>query len=195
MVSEKPVFLIGLMGSGKTTVGKRLSSFLDYGFVDIDQALIDRTGVSIAHIFEVEGEEGFRCRETKLLEELSAMTRTVVSTGGGIVLRDENIALMRQMGHVIYLDVPEKVLWYRLKDCQHRPLLLVENPRLRLQQLIAERGRRYEKAAHVRIQIESDSAAKSARRIQNALTLLDSSTNRGAEADLADSSPITTRTV
>ena len=139
MVSDKPVFLVGLMGSGKTTVGKRLSSFLSYGFVDIDQALIDRTGVSIAHIFEVEGEEGFRCRETKLLEELCGITRTVVSTGGGIVLRDENIELMRQTGHVIYLDVPEKVLWYRLKDCQHRPLLCVDNPRTRLQQLIAER--------------------------------------------------------
>lgn len=195
MVSEKPVFLVGLMGSGKTTVGKRLSSFLGYQFIDIDQALIDRTGVSIAHIFEVEGEEGFRCRETKLLEELSETTRTVVSTGGGIVLRDENIELMRETGHVIYLDVPEKVLWYRLKDCQHRPLLLVDNPRLKLQQLIVERGAKYEKAAHIRIQIESDSAAKSARRIQRALDLLQNSKNKGAVADQADPSSILPRSV
>jgi len=172
MVAQKPVFLIGFMGSGKTTVGKKLSSFLGYDFVDVDQALVERTGVTIGHIFEVEGEDGFRCRETRLLEEMSVRRRTVVSTGGGIVMRDENIELMHNTGIVIYLDVPEKVLWYRLKDCQHRPLLRVENPRLKLQELMAERSAKYTRAAHIRIQIESDSAAKSARRIQKALAQL-----------------------
>ncbi|MBX2869961.1 MAG: shikimate kinase [Acidiferrobacterales bacterium] len=192
MASQKPVFLVGLMGSGKTTVGKKLASQLGFHFVDIDQALVERTGVTIAHIFEVEGEEGFRNRETRILEELCQTATTVVSTGGGIVMRDENIELMRNAGTVVYLDVPEKVLWYRLKDCQHRPLLLVENPRRKLQQLMAQRSSQYQKAAHIRIQIESDSAAKSARRIQQALSWLDGNSATKTVRDNNETHPIST---
>ncbi len=174
------------MGSGKTTIGKKLSAFLGSRFIDLDQTLVEKTGVSIAHIFEVEGEEGFRARESRLLQEVSTeYPDSVISTGGGIVLRQENIDIMRQNGLVIFLDVPEKVLWHRLKDCQHRPLLRVNKPRQKLQEIKSERTPMYEAAAHIQLQVESDSAAKSARRIQTSLiqmgTAIDSEIQPQAE--------------
>jgi shikimate kinase len=157
------------MGSGKTTVGRKLSSFLGYDFVDIDQELVARTGVSIAHIFEVEGEQGFRERETKLLRELCQRHNTVVSTGGGVIGNQENTDLMRQHGTVIFLDVPLRILWNRLKDCQHRPLLQVANPRQKVIELMEQRGPLYRAAADIRFEVSSDSATRTARKIQQSI--------------------------
>ncbi len=157
------------MGSGKTTVGKKLSSLIDYQFVDIDQELIERTGVTISHIFELEGEHGFRDRESRLLVELCERDNTVVSTGGGIVMKPENCDIMKQNGAVVYLDVPLGLLWSRLKDCQHRPLLRVPNPREKLTELMKERAPLYQMAATISLDVASDSAAKTARKIKNIL--------------------------
>ncbi|MGI9317583.1 MAG: shikimate kinase [bacterium] len=163
------IFLIGLMGSGKTTVGRKLSNLLGFDFIDIDQALIERTGVTISHIFEVEGEDGFRDRESKALKEISEMENVVVSTGGGIVVRSENLEIMRNHGTVVFLDVPIRVLWNRLKDCQHRPLLQVDEPRKRVAQLIDERTPLYLRAADIHLKVASDSANRTAKRIQQKL--------------------------
>jgi len=157
------------MGSGKTTVGRKLSTLLGYDFVDIDQELIHRTGVSIAHIFEVEGEKGFRERESRLVSELCQRQSAVVSTGGGVVNNQQNIDLMRKHGTVVYLDVPIRVLWNRLKDCQNRPLLRVADPRAKIIELMEQRGPLYAAAAHIRLEVASDSASRTARRIQKAL--------------------------
>ena len=157
------------MGSGKTTVGRKLSNLLDFDFIDIDQALIERTGVTISHIFELEGEEGFRERETRLLKEISELQNVVVSTGGGIVTREENLETMRRQGTVVFLDVPVRVLWHRLKDCQNRPLLQVENPRLKIEQLIEERTPLYLAGADIHMKVSSDSANRTAKRIQRRL--------------------------
>jgi len=159
------------MGSGKTTVGRKLSNLLGFEFIDIDQVLIERTGVTISHIFEVEGEEGFRDRESRILKEISAMSNVVVSTGGGIVTRAENCELMHDNGTIVYLDVPVRVLWNRLKDCQHRPLLDVENPRDKVVQLMHERTPLYLKSADIHLKVASDSANRTAKRIQQRLKL------------------------
>ncbi len=164
------IFLIGLMGSGKTTVGKKLSGLLGFEFVDIDQELIQRTGVSISHIFELEGEDGFRERESRLLEELCQRSKTVISTGGGIVVRQENCEMMKSSGTVIYLDVPLSLLWSRLKDCRHRPLLQVPDPKEKLIQLMQERSPQYRNAAEINLPVAYDSAAKTARKIQQILS-------------------------
>ncbi len=157
------------MGSGKTTVGRKLSNILGFDFIDIDQALIERTGVTISHIFELEGEEGFRDRESRMLKDVSEMDRVVVSTGGGIVVREENLNIMRDHGTAVFLDVPIRVLWNRLKDCQHRPLLQVEDPRQKVIDLVEERRPLYLKAADVHLKVASDSANRTAKRIQEKL--------------------------
>ncbi len=157
------------MGSGKTTVGRKLARMLKRDFIDIDQELIRRTGVSISHIFEVEGEEGFRNRESRLLAEICERDNAVVSTGGGIVIRPANRELMRGAGTVVYLDIPLETLWSRLRDCQNRPLLQVENPRARVEELQAERAPMYLDVADFSVAVEGDSALRTARRIQQRL--------------------------
>ena len=154
------------MGAGKTTVGRKLSGLLGRPFVDIDQELIRRTGVTISHIFEVEGEEGFRDRESRLLEEICQSDGQVVSTGGGIVIRQRNRERMRDAGRTIYLDIPPELLWERLKGCRNRPLLQGENPRARMEALLTEREPLYQDAADYRVPVSSDSAIRTARLIQ-----------------------------
>jgi len=166
---DQNIFLVGLMGSGKTTVGRKLAQLLGRKFIDTDHELMQRTGVTIAHIFEVEGESGFRDRETRLLGELCECDNLVVSTGGGVVSRRENLDLMKQCGRVVYLDVCLSTLWNRLKDCQHRPLLQVDNPREKVEQLSAERAPLYAEVADLTIRITSDSALRTARRIEREL--------------------------
>ena len=154
------------MGSGKTTVGRKLAGLLGREFIDIDKELIRRTGVTISHIFEVEGEEGFRDRESRLLAEICQRGEAVVSTGGGIVVRPQNRELMRESGRVVYLDIPLEALWLRLKNCRNRPLLQVEDPRARMKELKLERESLYREAADFRVPVSTDSAGRTARRIQ-----------------------------
>ena len=153
------------MGSGKTTVGKRLAGLLKFKFADTDQMLEHRTGVTVSHIFEIEGEEGFRDRESRLLEELSQQADQVVSTGGGIVLNPINRSRMRESGKTIYLHAGMDVLWHRLRDCKTRPLLQTENPKARIRELMVERDPLYRENADLVVEVSSDSAAKTAAQI------------------------------
>ena len=163
------IYLVGLMGAGKTTVGRRLATILGRDFVDLDQALEERTGVSIAHIFEVEGEKGFRNRETAMLREASQIGDNVISTGGGVVMREENRNVMAQSGQVIYLRASFELLWHRLKDCQKRPLLQTENPAQKIKDLLAERDSVYAEAANIIVDVNSESSKKMARKIETLL--------------------------
>ena len=159
------IYLIGLPGSGKTTVGRCLARFLYLDFIDTDHLIEERTGVSISHIFEIEGESGFRRRETRLLEEVSDRTQTVISTGGGIILSDTNRQIMRQHGQVVYLRASLEILWFRLKNCQNRPLLQTAGPRARIAELMKEREPLYIAQADLIVEVTPDTANRTARKI------------------------------
>ena len=139
------------MGSGKSTVGKRLAAELGLRFVDADHEVESRCGVPIATIFDLEGEEGFRRRETAVLDELTRERDIVLATGGGAVTRDENRRMLRERGLVVYLNAPLGELWQRLKRDRVRPLLRTENPRERIAQLLAAREPLYREVAHLEV--------------------------------------------
>lgn len=156
-----PVFLIGMMGAGKTTVGRLLADALRYEFVDADRELEARNGVGIPTIFEIEGEAGFRRRETALLDELTQRSNIVLATGGGAVLDSDITRSMRERGLVIYLRASADEVFRRTRQDRSRPLLQTANPRERIDQLLAEREPLYENAAHLVFQ----SAAANPRRL------------------------------
>jgi shikimate kinase len=144
---KRNVYLIGLMGAGKTTIGKALAKRLGYRFVDSDHEIEARTGVSLPTIFEIEGEEGFRRRETQVIADLASRNAHVVATGGGAVLRPENRQNLEASGFVIYLDVPLSTLYERTRHDKKRPLLQVSDPRRKLRELYAQRDPLYREIA------------------------------------------------
>ena len=158
------------MGAGKTTVGRKLARILHLDFVDTDQILEQRTGVSISHIFEIEGESGFRDRESRVLEEVSGGPQAVISTGGGIILRPENRKIMRKSGRIVYLRATLEILWHRLKDCQTRPLLQSPEPRKKLAELLTERDPVYTEEADYIVNVSGDSAYKTAQRVRRMIS-------------------------
>ncbi len=169
MSVQQNIYLIGLMGAGKTTVGRNLARLMKLTFIDTDQQLEQRTGVSVSYIFEMEGEEGFRERESNLLKEIGQKTAHVVSTGGGIVLRPENRSMMRRSGTVIYLSAPFAVLWTRLRRSKTRPLLVTEDPQSTLRQLMELREPLYQEAADITMDVDTGSAINMARSIRQKL--------------------------
>ena len=163
------VFLVGMMGSGKTTVGRALAQRLDLPFTDTDRVLVERTGVPVATIFEIEGEEGFRRRESAVLAELAAGEDRVVATGGGAVLEAANRALMRSRGTVVYLRARLDHLWERTRHDSTRPLLATADPRATLAALLEARDPLYREAAHIIVDTGSQSAATLVARVVAAL--------------------------
>ena len=141
------VFLVGLMGSGKTTVGKLLSKQLRKPFYDSDHEIVRRTGVTIPMIFEVEGETGFRKREEQILAELTQLEGIVLATGGGAVLSAKNRALLKQRGTVVYLRGTVDELWQRTRHDRNRPLLQTQDPKGRLRDLYLQRDPLYREIA------------------------------------------------
>src|SRR5690606_24280064 len=133
------IFFVGLMGAGKTTVGRLVARHLNKGFYDTDHEVERRTGVNIPLIFELEGESGFRRRESAVIAELAQADNVVLATGGGAVLLPENRAILKQCGIVVYLRANVNELWLRTRNDKNRPLLQTENPRQKLEQLFAER--------------------------------------------------------
>jgi shikimate kinase len=148
------LFLVGLMGAGKTTLGRQLARRLDKRFVDADHELEARLGVSIPTIFEIEGEAGFRDREEALITELTELSGIVLATGGGAVLRPSSRSQLKANGTVLYLHAEPETLWQRLRNSRHRPMLKTADPRNRLVELYRFRDPLYrEVASHI---IESD---------------------------------------
>lgn len=137
------------MGAGKTTVGRQLAKRLGRVFYDTDHEIVERTGVAIPTIFEIEGEEGFRRREAQTLRELTASDNVVLATGGGAVLREENRRCLHDSGWVVYLNVPPLLLFQRTRHDKNRPLLQVANPLARLEELYALRDPLYRETAHL----------------------------------------------
>jgi shikimate kinase len=137
------------MGAGKTTVGRPLARHLGLRFIDTDREIELRTGVSIPTIFEIEGEEGFRKRESRVIADISGKGNRVVATGGGSVLRGENRINMRARGLVIYLKVSPQILWERMRHDRNRPLLQVADPLPELSRLFAARDPLYREIADI----------------------------------------------
>ncbi len=135
------------MGAGKTTVGRSIARTLGKQFHDTDQEIESRTGVRIAVIFEIEGEAGFRRRESEVLERMTAMDNAVLATGGGAVLDPKNRETLRSRGCVLYLHAQPKDLWQRLRHDKSRPLLQTKDPLARLQELYATRDPLYREVA------------------------------------------------
>lgn len=156
------LFLIGLMGAGKTTLGRHIAQVLNRPFYDSDQEICKRTGVSIPTIFELEGEEGFRVREAAMINELTALDDIVLATGGGAVLREENRRILRERGTVVYLHACPEVLLERTRHDTNRPLLQVENPLAKLQELYTARDAVYRAAAHTVIEANRQNCHKTA---------------------------------
>jgi shikimate kinase len=148
------IFLVGPMGAGKSTIGRQLALVLGRQFVDADREVETRTGASISLIFELEGEAGFRRRERAVLEDLSAGRELVVATGGGAVLDPNNRALLSERGTVVYLHAPLEVLFRRTRRDRSRPLLQTEDPRARLEQIVAERDPLYREVADLIIETD-----------------------------------------
>jgi shikimate kinase len=143
------VYLVGMMGAGKTTIGRQLARRLQKSFVDADHEIEARTGVKIPVIFEIEGEAGFRRREADVLQQLAEQSEIVLATGGGAVINPANRRCLARSGLVVYVYVPPDVLWERTRHDKSRPLLQVENPRARIDALYAERDPLYREIADI----------------------------------------------
>lgn len=143
------VFMVGLMGSGKTSVGKVLARLLGKAFFDSDHEIERATGVRIQEIFEVEGEPGFRGREKKMIADLVQRDNILLATGGGAVLAPENRAELKTHGTVIYLRAPVKALLRRTQRDRNRPLLQVADPAAKLRELYDQRDPLYREVAHL----------------------------------------------
>lgn len=152
------IFLIGPMGAGKSTVGRQLAKALGKEFVDCDREIEERTGVTIAIIFEVEGEEGFRKRERAMIERLTKRDGIVLATGGGVVLDEENRSRLRTRGFAIFLDAPIDLLVERTARDRHRPLLQTDDPKARLTDLAKEREPLYRQVADMVVKTDRRTA-------------------------------------
>ena len=147
MREGRNIFLVGLMGAGKTTVGRLLARRLGKRFLDTDHEIEHRTGVKIPVIFEIEGEPGFRAREAQVLDVLTAMDDVVLATGGGVVLDPANRERLASRGFVIYLSADTKYLWQRTRHDKGRPLLQTADPLAKLQELQRIRDPLYREVA------------------------------------------------
>jgi shikimate kinase len=164
-IARGSVFLIGMMGAGKSTIGRLLARALGFQFVDADREIEARSGVAITTIFEVEGEEGFRRRETVMLDELTRRRGLVIATGGGAILSEENRRNLRSRGLVIYLQASADEISRRTSHDKSRPLLRTADPRARIVALLTHRAPLYAETAHLTFHSSMASPKKLVRRI------------------------------
>ena len=146
-MQKRNIYLVGPMGAGKSTIGRVLAAELHLGFRDSDKVIEDRTGADIPWIFDMEGEEGFRDRESAVLHELSQGQDLVIATGGGIILRSGNREMMKSSGYVCYLTASIEQLVERTARDKKRPLLQVDNPRQKIIDLVSLRDPLYIESA------------------------------------------------
>lgn len=145
------IILIGPMGSGKSSIGKKLSKMMKFNFVDTDSLIEDSTGVDIPTIFEHEGEEGFRERERNILQEISEYKETVIGTGGGIIISEKNRTTIKNMGFVVYLTASVRELVYRTEHDKNRPLINNndDDAENKIKKILKDRKEYYEKTSNM----------------------------------------------
>jgi shikimate kinase len=154
------------MGAGKTTVGRQLAKLLDLRFLDLDSEIEARSGADITWIFDVEGESGFRRRESAMLSELASQENVIIATGGGVVLNPQNRNVMKNSGLVVYLAVPPEVLYERTLRDVKRPLLNVDDRRGAIDKLVAEREPLYKEVADIEYGRVNSNPATTAEKIK-----------------------------
>ncbi len=150
--STTNIFLVGLMGSGKTTIGRALAKRLNKRFVDADHEIEARTGASIPLIFEIEGEASFRQREADVIRDLTAQEGIVLATGGGAVLNENSRQLLKERGIVVYLRASVSSILQRTSHDRNRPLLQTADPKARIEALSQQRGPLYQEVAHITVE-------------------------------------------
>ncbi|MCC5865762.1 MAG: shikimate kinase [Wenzhouxiangella sp.] len=160
------LFLIGPMGSGKTTVGRHLAERLGLSFLDLDQEIERRCGVDVSVIFEIEGEAGFRQRESAALDDVSRRDGILLATGGGSILSEANRRMLRERGLVVWLKTSVEQQIRRLASDQRRPLLQTPDRRQRLEGLARQRDPLYQACAHLVVQSANISPVRMAARAE-----------------------------
>ena len=179
MTVPSNVYLVGPMGAGKTTIGRQLAALLHKRFVDADYEIERRMGVAIPVIFEIEGEAGFRRRESAVIGALTQEQDIVLATGGGVVLLEENRQALKKNGTVVYLRADIETLVERTRRDRNRPLLQTGDPRGKIEQLLHEREPIYRQVADVIVDTGTRAPASVARAIAARLKGL--STDENAE--------------
>ena len=159
------IFLVGLMGAGKTTIGRLLARRLKRAFVDSDHEIENRCGVRVPVIFDIEGEAGFRAREVVMIDALTRRDGVVLATGGGAVLDPVNRQRLGARGTVIYLHATPANLWERTRHDKNRPLLATADPKRRLEELYCQRDPLYREIADVVVDTGRQSAAALVKRL------------------------------
>ncbi|MEC8634105.1 MAG: shikimate kinase [Pseudomonadota bacterium] len=154
------VFLVGPPGAGKSTVGKHLAGHLQAAFFDLDEVIQERAGADIPWIFDVEGEAGFRDRETAVINDFASIDNVVIATGGGVVLRPQNRSVMSSASTVVYLEASLSTLVSRTEGKTKRPLLVGKDARQVLQEIMAVREPLYREVADITVVSTGDSAKK-----------------------------------
>lgn len=173
VMSEQHIFLVGPMGAGKTTIGRQLAKLLERPFFDIDAEIEARCGADIQWIFDREGEEGFRRRESQVLEDIvTANHNAVIATGGGLVLAAANRRLLNTYGKTLYLSVTAEQLYRRMRKDKKRPLLQVENRRQVIDQLLEKRDPLYREVADLVFPATGGQVLAVAKRLLDALETL-----------------------
>ncbi|MEP7014517.1 MAG: shikimate kinase [Verrucomicrobiota bacterium] len=165
MNSGKSIVLIGMMGAGKSSVGRCLQRRSGLALFDTDQMAASKFGLSIPEIFSKHGEERFRTAETEALRTQPATQQSIIVTGGGIVLRQENIVLLERLGTIVWLEADEETLFARASRRGNRPLLQTQDPRLTFKQMLKARQPLYAKVAEIRI----DTSALSHEQVADAI--------------------------
>jgi shikimate kinase len=149
--TAKSIVLIGMMAAGKSSVGRCLAQRMGLAHIDTDELIAARFGISIAEIFSKWGENKFREAETESLRNLATSDPAIIVTGGGVVLRAENVDCLKRLGTIVWLDAEEEKLFERATQCGERPLLQTDNPRKTFSKLLQTRQPLYAKAADFRV--------------------------------------------
>ena len=170
MRADENIFLVGLMGAGKTSIGRLLAKRLGKAFFDSDQEIERVTGVKIPVIFEIEGETGFRAREERMLAALVQGGNLVLATGGGAVLSAQNRKLLGENGIVVYLRAAVTDLWNRTRHDRNRPLLRAGEPLAILERLYAERDPLYREIADIIVDTGDQSLGSLVHKLERKLT-------------------------
>ena len=166
---KRNIILVGLMGAGKSTIGKNLARVLNKEFYDSDRVIEERTGVDIATIFEIEGEQGFRDREEQVIAELCELDDIVLATGGGSILREANRKNMSNRGNVVHLRTSAELLYSRIRHDKKRPLMQTNNPLNTLKQLLDKREPYYLDVADTVVMTGKQKVTVLVKRVEEAL--------------------------